>query len=219
VCALKILFITSNVHKFREVQDIVRNVSRRSDIEISHLPLKYPEIQHEEIEFVAKSAAYFIMKECYVSEPFFLEDSGLFIPALKGFPGAFSSFVFSKIGNEGILKLMSGLEGDERRAFFKSVIAFSSSSHASNSSRSYDFFDICSDARAHNCMPAPGDVKIFVGITEGRIADSERGSGGFGFDPIFEYEGKTFAEMTTEEKNSVSHRGKAVRKFIDYLIG
>jgi len=58
---------------------------------------------------------------------------------------------------------------------------------------------------------------IFVGTAEGKIADEIRGSGGFGFDPIFEFEGKTFAEMSTEEKNKVSHRSRAFRKLLAFL--
>ena len=84
-------------------------------------------------------------------------------------------------------------DGEERRATFKTVV------------------DICEYKEK-----AP---MLFVGTAEGRIAKAARGEGGFGYDPIFELEGanKTFAEMSTEEKNVVSHRGRAFRKLLDYI--
>lgn len=186
---MKLLFITSNEHKVREIRDLALKMN--ANIEIEHLRVAYPEIQHEDIEFIAESSAKFIRKEGLVGEeePFFIEDSGLFIHALKGFPGAFSSYVFKKIGNEGILKLLRGVE--DRRALFKSVVAFS---------------------------PRGFVVKTFVGVVEGRIAFEKRGASGFGFDPIFEFGGRTFAEMSVAEKNAVSHRGRAFRKFLEFIL-
>jgi XTP/dITP diphosphohydrolase len=58
-------------------------------------------------------------------------------------------------------------------------------------------------------------VKLFEGIVRGRIVDP-RGEGGFGYDPIFEHNGKTMAEMSTEEKNGISHRGRALAKFAEW---
>ena len=62
-----------------------------------------------------------------------------------------------------------------------------------------------------------GKQHIFSEKCEGKIAHSSRGTNGFGYDPIFEYKGKTFAELTQEEKAKVSHRGKAINKFVEYI--
>ncbi|KAF5426903.1 XTP/dITP diphosphohydrolase [Candidatus Methanophagaceae archaeon] len=86
---------------------------------------------------------------------------------------------------------MAGKKGAERRVTFKTVVAF--------------------------CDSPEMSPILFVGTVEGKIADAMRGEGGFGFDPIFEYEGATFAEMGTEAKNKVSHRSRAFRKLLDYL--
>jgi len=119
----------------------------------------------------------------------FVEDAGLFIDALNGFPGPYSSYVYRTIGVEGVLKLV---EGKSRGAAFVSVIAL--------------------------YHPGKG-VRVFKGMCRGVIAQHPRGFSGFGFDPIFipEGVGKTFAEMREDEKNKLSHRGEAARKLIEWL--
>ncbi|WP_456327065.1 XTP/dITP diphosphatase [Archaeoglobus sp.] len=177
---MKVYFVTSNEGKFREVKEI----GRKYGIEIDWIRRKYLEPQGSDLEEIAKISAQILSEE--IKEPFFLEDSGLFIEALKGFPGPYSSYVFKTIGNEGILKLMDGVE--DRRAYFLAVIAFWDGEK----------------------------VLTFKGRVDGRIAEEMRGDKGFGFDPIFEYNGKTFAEMG-EEKNEVSHRRRALENFFEYL--
>jgi XTP/dITP diphosphohydrolase len=96
------------------------------------------------------------------------------------------------IGNEGILKLIDDFKQSE--AHFTSVIAF--------------YFK---PLKKSFC---------FEGTVKGKVSNTIRGSGGFGFDPIFlpyDSPNKTFAELSTDEKNSISHRGKAWRKFIEFL--
>ncbi|MEA1999609.1 MAG: XTP/dITP diphosphatase [Euryarchaeota archaeon] len=189
----ELVFITSNKHKVKEIRALANSESK--DITIVHLDYDYPEFQLDEIEKVAEESVNYIWmySEIKVEKPFFIEDSGLTIPALNGFPGPFSAFVFNKIGNFGILKLMVDKDGEERRATFKTVVAF--------------------------CESLEKAPMLFVGTSEGRIAKAARGDGGFGYDPIFELEGanKTFAEMSTEEKNVVSHRGRAFMKLLDYI--
>lgn len=175
-----IYFVTSNEGKFREAKEIANAYG----VEIEWMKREYLEPQGNDLEEIARLSAELLAKE--IKEPFFLEDSGLFIKALNGFPGPYSSFVFKTIGNEGILKLMSDVE--EREAYFLAVIAFW-------------------DGK---------EVKTFKGRVDGRIAHEMRGDKGFGFDPIFEYNGKTFAEMG-DEKNRVSHRRKALENFFSYL--
>jgi len=185
----ELLFITTNPHKVKEIKELAESESR--NITIVHRTYQYPELQLDELEEVAKESAKYVQEKVASQTPFFIEDSGLFIHDLHGFPGPFSAFVFKKIGNEGILKLMAGKPDEERKATFKTAVAF--------------------------CEPDREAPVIFVGTVEGRIADEIRGSGGFGFDPIFEFEGKTFAEMSPEEKNKVSHRSRAFRKLLNYL--
>ena len=154
-------------------------------------PMETPEIQSEDLREVAERSvlyAYDVLRE-----PVMVEDAGLFIEALNGFPGPFSSYVYKTIGVEGILKLMRGVE--DRRAKFVSVIAFYS--------------------------PITEPVKFFTGEVEGRISEEARGSKGFGFDPIFipaEGDGRTFGEMDVEEKNKLSHRARAARKFAEWIL-
>ncbi|MBE0516263.1 MAG: XTP/dITP diphosphatase [Methanophagales archaeon] len=185
----EIVFITTNSHKVKEIKALADSESR--DITIVHRDYEYPELQLEEIEAVVKASANYIREKMAIKNSFFIEDSGLFIHALYGFPGTFSAFVFKKIGNEGILKLMADKKGEARKATFKTAVAF--------------------------CESQNKEPILFVGTAEGRIAEEMRGSGGFGYDPIFEFEGKTFAEMSTEEKNNVSHRSRAFRKLLDSL--
>ncbi|HIP25754.1 MAG TPA: XTP/dITP diphosphatase [Archaeoglobus profundus] len=177
---MKILFITSNEGKYKEA----RSVGEKYRIEVEWLNEEYLEPQSKDLEYIARKSAELLVEK--VKKPFFIEDSGLFIEALNGFPGPYSSYVFKTIGNEGILKLMEGIKN--RKAYFLSVIAFF-------------------DGR---------EIKIFKGRVDGVIATEMRGDKGFGFDPIFEYNGRTFAEMG-EEKNVVSHRSKALRALFEYV--
>ncbi len=188
----EIIFITTNKNKVKEVQDLAD--AEAKSITIEHLEYDYPELQLAEIESVARESANYIREKMTLKKPFFLEDSGLFIHALNGFPGPFSAFVFDKIGNEGILKLMADKKGEERKATFKTVVAF--------------------------CESPKNAPLLFVGTAEGKIAEKIRGKGGFGYDPIFEFEGtgKTFAELSIEEKSKISHRSRAFRKLLDHLL-
>jgi XTP/dITP diphosphohydrolase len=143
----------------------------------------YREVQAETLEEVVKEALTEIP-----GDNFFIEDAGLFIPALNGFPGVYSAYVFKTIGNEGILRLLKG--ADNREASFRSVVG----------------------------LKLRGEVKLFTGEVRGRIALEAKGSEGFGYDPIFIPEGydRTFAE-DTRLKQRVSHRRRALEKLAAYL--
>ncbi|MDK2870545.1 MAG: XTP/dITP diphosphohydrolase [Pyrococcus sp.] len=180
---MELFFITSNDGKVREAKKFLEPLG----INVIKKPLEYPEIQADTLEDVVVFGLNWLKDK--VDKPFIIEDSGLFIEALNGFPGVYSAYVYKTIGLDGILKLMEGIEN--RKAYFKSVIGF------------YD-----------------GEIHLFVGEVRGRISNEKRGSHGFGYDPIFVPDGfdKTFAEMSTEEKNSVSHRGKALKEFYSWMI-
>ena len=124
----------------------------------------------------------------------FADDTGLEVEALGGAPGVHSAR-YATDGHDFAANnrlLLRNLEGvANRRARFRTVIS----------------------------LILGGEERLFEGIVEGRIIDRETGHEGFGFDPLFVPDGydRTFAEMTTEEKNAVSHRARAVRKLADYL--
>ncbi len=179
-----IYFITGNKGKLSEVKEKLRSL----DVTVIQEDLGYPEVQGDSPEEVAEYGVECIKKR--FSHPFIIEDAGLFIDALEGFPGVYSKYVFFTIGCKGILKLLE--EKKRRTAVFRSVYAYSE----------------------------PDKKPLFfIGECQGIIANKERGEGGFGYDPIFIPDGetKTFAEMSIEKKNTFSHRGKALDKLIDFL--
>ena len=177
---MNVKFVTTNEGKFQEV----RKIGMKFGVNVTWTNYDYDEFQGNSLEEVALKSAKNLTGK--IEPPFVIEDSGLFVDALNGFPGVYSSYVFKTIGNEGILKLMEGIE--ERSARFIAVVVF------------YD----------------GSEFHVFKGEVEGRIAREVRGTHGFGFDPIFEYEGRTFAEMG-EEKNEVSHRRRAFQALFEWL--
>lgn len=179
---MKLKVITSNPGKVREYQDSFSHLG----IEMEHLHLPYDEVQTSDLEEVVTKGMEEIRKKGV--RDFIIDDSGLFIDDLKGFPGVWSAYAQKTIGNKGILKLMDGVWN--RSARFKCCIG----------------------------CDINGETIMVTGVCEGSIMDAEHGNGGFGYDPIFTYDGKlSFAEMPTEEKNKFSHRGNAVRLLIDEM--
>ena len=178
-------FATGNIHKFNEA----RHVLAEYKVATVLLRVKASEIQDDNIENIAKASVMDAVERCRL--PIFVEDAGLFIDALNGFPGPYSSYVYRTTGTKGILKLMKEVE--KRNTCFRSVVAF--------------------------CNPKESP-KCFQGEVKGEISQEERGDNGFGFDPIFmpsDSPDKTFAEMAIDEKNDYSHRAQALRKFAKWL--
>lgn len=200
---LKLALISGNRGKYCEIKAIGGGY----DIEVTMHDLSPPEIQSNELEDVAMfSLQYLVNTEKIVIDPSneriiidgnryhaaCVEDSGLFIEALGGFPGVYSSYVFKTIGNNGILRLMA--HSPKRAAYFKSVIGL---------------LYVHRHKATFRCVS---------GVVKGRIATECRGAEGFGYDPIFIPEGKnkTFAEDMTM-KNTLSHRARATMAMIDTL--
>jgi XTP/dITP diphosphohydrolase len=157
-------------------------------IEAVHLNVPYDEVQSSDLEEVVRKGMDELTSMGITD--FIIDDSGLFIDCLKGFPGVWSAYVQKTIGNAGILKLMKGITA--RDAVFKCCIG---------------------------CRLGGKDI-IVTGICAGSIIDEERGTEGFGYDPIFSPDGKrTLAEVPLEEKNDISHRGDAVRLLMEELRG
>lgn len=156
--------------------------------EVERIKNTYPEIQADTLEETIVPGLEWLMERH--DRPLFIDDSGLFIDALKGFPGVYSSYVFKTVGCDGILRLMQGAE--HRSARFECCIGFL----------------------------APGEKPHMTkGVSVGSIAAEKAGSGGFGYDPIFIPEGysKTYAQIEIGEKNRISHRGRAIDLFIKEL--
>ena len=173
-------FATGNDHKIQEAKAAVAQFG----IEISKFEeFQKIEIQNPDLEEIANTALSLIIQKS--DKPIFVEDSGLFIHHLSGFPGPYSSFVFETLGLEGILKLME--EAKTRKAEFRSSVSFGT----------------------HGKWFA-----TFSSATEGTIQLKPRGTNGFGFDPIFVpmWTSKTFSEMELKEKTVYSHRAKAISK-------
>ena len=167
---MKLKVITHNPGKVREYQEALGGYG----IEMEHVNREYDEVQTAYLEEVVDKG----LKSMYAEglRDFMIDDSGLFVDALK------------TIGNEGILKLMEGV--DDRAAVFKCCIG---------------------------CRIGDETV-IVTGKCPGVILDSARGDGGFGYDPIFSPDGEhSFAEIPVEEKNVISHRGVATRMLVEEL--
>ena len=157
-------------------------------LEIERLDASYPELQADTLEETIVPGLEWLVSR--YGRPVMIDDSGFFVDALNGFPGVYSSYVFKTIGCEGILRLMEGTP--DRSARFECCVGFMS----------------------------PGQEPFTAkGIASGTVSHEMRGSGGFGYDPIFINEGhaKTYAELTVDEKNKVSHRGKAIEAFVNEL--
>jgi len=184
-----IYFVTGNNSKFNEIHKLFQ----KEDLsyELTQNAIKTTEIQASNIREVAIFKLNSVRGK--MNGSFFIEDAGFFVDIpLNGFPGVYSKYVLNTIGNKGILDLIR--DYNEAKAHFEAVIAL--------------YFQPINK------------ILIFEGIVEGTIAKNIRGRGGFGFDPIFipkEFPNRTFAELTTEEKNLVSHRGKAWKKMFEFL--
>ncbi|MDH5481498.1 MAG: XTP/dITP diphosphatase [Candidatus Bathyarchaeota archaeon] len=179
-----IFFATNNVNKFNEACNVLAHYR----IAAGMIRAKTSEIQSDSLEEIAKESVMKSFQECNL--PVIVEDAGLFIEALNGFPGPYAAYVYRTIGNRGLLQFMENTK--DRKAKFQSAVAY------------YD-----AELKSPMC---------FKDEVIGEITRKERkgdGKSGFGFDPVFRpiNSCKTFAEMSTSEKNRYSHRAKAFRTF------
>jgi XTP/dITP diphosphohydrolase len=184
-----ICFVTGNQHKYSEIYALFEKAEISYHLEQKDFSMT--EIQAERLKDVAIFKLQSIKEN--LNSSYFIEDAGFFVDVpLNGFPGIYSKYVLQTIGNEGILKLIDDF--DATKAHFESVIAL---------------------------YHKPNDkILIFEGKVEGCVSAVRRGENGFGFDPIFisnEIPYKTFAELTTDEKNQISHRAKAWTQLLKYL--
>ncbi|MGP6206930.1 XTP/dITP diphosphatase [Cuniculiplasma sp. SKW3] len=181
---MRLRFVTSNEHKYMEINEFLEKHGSSCE----WIKMKYEETQEDTTEEVSLASARYLMGK--VEQPFFLEDTGLYVRALGGFPGPYSSYVQKTIGNLGILKLV---EGKERYAEFKTVISF---------------------VEGNKIMQFTGVLEGKIGEVE-----RGKSGFGFDpiFIPIGI--DKSLAEMDIKEKNEHSHRINALKLFLNYLNG
>lgn len=206
-------FVTTNPGKVAEAREYL-------DEPVEQFEFDYPERQAEDLATVAAHGARAAYR--HVGEPVVVDDSGLTIDALGGFPGPYSSYVEDKLGIERVSELARA-ESDQSAAF-RAVVAYCDGGSFAATPEPVDTDrrgqDIAADERGEATTDEQVDdeaipVRLFEGVAPGTVV-APRGEGGFGFDPIFEYDGRTYAEMSTEEKNAISHRGRALAKFAEW---
>ena len=188
---MKIVFATNNAHKLREVQQTVGDkfeiVSLRECGVVEDIPENEPTLEGN-----ALAKARYIYSRTGLS--CFADDTGLEVDALGGEPGVRSARYATDGHDDEANKhlLLERMEGKENRgAQFRTAMA----------------------------LILDGEEYLFEGVVRGEILTQECGDGGFGYDPLFAPEGhsESFAEMSAEEKNAISHRGRAVRKLAEFL--
>ena len=171
-------YATSNEGKAREATKFLGEGVESVDVE-------YVEVQANDIRDIAAAGATAAFDKLGGEDPVIVDDAGLFIEALGGFPGPYSSYVEDTLGIERVANLAMG--ESETAASFRAVIGFTDGTI----------------------------VETFEGRCRGKIVPP-RGDGGFGYDPIFAHGDRTFAEMNVEEKNAISHRGRALERFTEW---
>ncbi|AHW59601.1 deoxyribonucleotide triphosphate pyrophosphatase [Draconibacterium orientale] len=188
---MKLVFATNNKHKLEELQAILGDhytLLSLKDIDcFDEIPEEQPTLEGN-----ASQKAYYIYDKFGMN--CFADDTGLEIEALNGEPGVFSARYAGEDKNSeaNMNKVLDKLAKiNEREARFRTVIS----------------------------LVIDGEEKQFEGIVNGEILKEKRGDSGFGYDPIFKPKGfdQSFAEMGLEDKNKISHRGRAVQKLVDYL--
>lgn len=189
---MQLVFATNNPHKIFEVRHLLGK--RYEILGLNDLGIKedIPENQ-DTIEGNAIEKSKYIFEKYNL--PCFADDTGLEVDFLNGRPGVFSARYAGKdcSFDDNVNKLLGELDGVEnRKARFRTVIAFIDKNNI---------------------------TQLFEGIVNGHIAKSRQGSEGFGYDPVFVPDGYclSFAEMELTLKNAISHRAKAMNKFIEYL--
>lgn len=187
-----LVMATNNLHKLKELREIV-------DGEVEILSLQDIDCHDEIPETCDTLEGNALQKARWIKDRYgydcLADDTGLMVDALNGEPGVYSAR-YAGDGHDSAAntrKLLANLEGaDSRRAHFSTYIA----------------------------LLIDGSCHIFEGRVDGEISLHPTGDGGFGYDPVFipdEGNGKSFAEMSGEAKNLISHRGRAVRKLVEFL--
>ena len=179
----ELFFVSSNENKFQEAERILSNLG----VQINLFKTTLEEIQSNNLDDIAEQKA--INAYELIQKPVIIEDDGLFINSLNGFPGPYSSYAYDTIGNKGIMNLLENFQ--VRDAKFVSIIAY------------------CDD----NC-----DVKLFESSIPGKISSSIE-KGGWGYDPIFIPDGESKTYANVYDKDKFSHRAASLTKFSNWFLG
>lgn len=190
---MKIVFATNNAHKLAEVQAVLGDTFELVTPRDCGVTEEIPEEQ-ETLEGNASQKSHYLYARTGLD--CFADDTGLEVEALGGAPGVHSARYASDghdfaANNRLLLRNLTGAAN--RRARFRTVIS----------------------------LLLGGEEHLFEGVVEGRIIEHESGAEGFGYDPLFVPDGcdRTFAQMSPDEKNALSHRGRAVRKLAEFFRG
>ncbi|SMB96722.1 dITPase [Hymenobacter roseosalivarius DSM 11622] len=191
---MRICFATNNEHKLTEVRALLPSTIELVSLQDIGCHEELPETQ-DTLSGNARQKAEYVWEHYHTS--CFADDTGLEVDALDGAPGVYSARYAGpqRAAADNMAKLLQNLPpSTDRSARFRTVIAL--------------------------VLP-DGEWQEFNGVVQGRIIEEVRGQAGFGYDPIFEPAGhhQTFAEMTPEQKNSLSHRGRAVAQLVAFLAG
>ena len=178
----ELFFVSSNLHKFEEAHRILLNLG----LEISLFETKLEEIQSNSLSEIATRKALDAYSK--VQKPVIIEDDGLFIDSLDGFPGPYSSYAYDTIGNKGIMSLLEKIES--RNAKFVAIIAY------------------CNGV---------DDIQLFESSILGKISLSIE-EGGWGYDPIFIPDGESKTYANVSDKDKFSHRSASLKKFSDWFM-
>jgi XTP/dITP diphosphohydrolase len=192
---MRLFLASSNPGKLREYLELARG----SGVTVELLPRfgEFPSFDESAPTFAENSAGKALHYNRFTDEAVLADDSGLVVPALGGAPGVHSARYAGPGATDAdrvqkLLREMRGMEGLERRARFVCVTSVAQAGRA---------------------------IAVVSDLAHGVITSEPRGSGGFGYDPVFFFEelGRTYAELTREEKNAYSHRGKSFSKLL-YVI-
>lgn len=188
---MKLVFATHNLNKLAEVQKMLPNTIELLSLQDIHC--------NDDIEETATTLeGNAQIKANYITEQYgyncFADDTGLEVVALQNAPGVYSARYAGEPANaeNNIQKLLTELKNiSDRKAQFRTAI----------------------------CLNLEGKQFLFEGVCKGEILSQKQGEKGFGYDPVFKPEGSTvsFAEMSSEEKNNISHRGLAIEKLVQFL--
>ncbi len=176
---MALYLVTGNKHKYEEFKTILPNLER--------LVIDIPEIQSNDQKHIMKEKLKEVMKRR--KGEFLVEDTGLYLDCMNGFPGPLVKWMIEKVGSEGLVEIAEKM--DNTKAEAKTMIGLAEAS---------------------------GNMEFFQGVTKGKLVHP-RTESEFDWDKIFQPEGhnQTYAEMNTLEKNQISQRGKALEKLREYL--
>jgi XTP/dITP diphosphohydrolase len=188
---MELIFATHNQHKTEEAREIAASFIQIKNLKDIGCFEEIPETA-DTLSGNALQKAHYVQKRFHVN--CFADDTGLEVEALDGRPGVYSARYAGEHCSyqDNVDKLLCEMKGKtNRKACFKTVIA----------------------------LILDGKEYLFEGRVDGQIIENQRGVSGFGYDPVFLPDGfdRTFAEMSEEEKNSISHRGRAIRQMMDFL--